>query len=59
MRLQECFRTVQNPVVRALAQEKANSCSSHPDVIAHVDTINSGNKRSFSEIKVDDTVSAI
>ena len=57
MRLRERFRTVENPVIRALAREKANSRSPHPDVITHVDAINSGNKRSFSEIKVDDKVS--
>ncbi len=56
MRLREQFRTVQNPVVHALAQEKANSRSSHPDVIAHMDKTNAGNKSSFSEVKIDDTV---
>ena len=37
-------------------QEKANFRSSHPDVIAHTNATNAGNKRSFSEIKVDDMV---
>jgi hypothetical protein len=45
---------VQNPLVRALAREKANSRSTHPDVIAHTDATNEGNKRNFvSEKKVD------
>ena len=49
--------TVQNPVIRALAREKANSQSSHPDVIAHTNATNAGNKRSFSVVKVDDAIS--
>ncbi len=45
---------VQNPLVCALAREKANSCNTHPDVIAHTDAINEGNKRNFvSEKEVD------
>ena len=54
MSLGQRFCTVQNPVIRALAREKANSCSSHPDVIAHTNATNAGNKRSFSVVKVDD-----
>jgi len=40
-----------------LAREKANSRSSHPDVIAHTNATNAGNKRSFSVMKVDDAIS--
>jgi hypothetical protein len=37
-----------------LAQEKANSCNTHPDVIALTDTTNEGKKRNFvSEKEVD------
>ena len=57
MRLRQRFCTVQNPVIRALAREKANSHSSHPDVIAHTNATNAGNKRSFSVVKVDDAIS--
>ncbi len=54
MRLRQCFCTVQNPLVRALAREKANSCNTHPDVIAHTDAMNEGNNRNFvSEKEVD------
>jgi hypothetical protein len=56
MCLQEHFRRVKNPVVRAQAQEKVNFCSSHPDVIAHTDATNARNKRSFFVEKVDDTI---
>jgi hypothetical protein len=56
MCLQERFLRVQNPVVRAQAREKAHSCSSHPDVIAHTDATNAGNKCSFSGEKVDNTI---
>ena len=47
---------VQNPVIRALAREKANSRSSHPDVIAHTNATNAGTKCSFSVVKVDDAI---
>ncbi len=42
----ECLRycTVQNPIVRSLAREKANLCNMHPDVIAQTDKINEGNR---------------
>jgi hypothetical protein len=30
MRMRQRFRTVQNPLVRALAREKADSCDTHP-----------------------------
>ena len=56
MRLRQRFCTVQNPVIRALAREKTNSPSSHPDVIAHTNATNAGNKRSFSVVKVDDAI---
>ena len=47
------FRTVQDPLVRALAREKAASRNTHPDVLAQVDAIDRGNKQKFSEQKVD------
>ncbi len=52
MRLRQRFRTVQNPAIRAVAWEKASSCLSHPDVIAHTDATNAGNKHSFSVAKI-------
>ncbi len=52
--MQQRFPMVQNPLVCALAQEKANSCNTHLDVIAHTDAKNEGNKRNFvSEKEVD------
>ncbi len=56
MRLQQHFCTVQNPAIRTNVHEKASSCSSHPDVIAHTNAINLGNKQSFSVAKVEDTI---
>ncbi len=56
MHLQQCFRTVQNPVVRANARKKASSRSLHPDVITHTDKTNAGNKHSFSVAKIDDAI---
>jgi hypothetical protein len=45
---------VQNPVVRSLAREKANSRNMHPDVIAQTDKINEeGSKRNLTEQKAD------
>jgi hypothetical protein len=56
MRLRQRFCTVQNPAIRANAREKASSLLLHPNVIAHTNATNSGNKRSFSVAKVDDTI---
>ncbi len=56
MRLQECFCTVQNPAIRAVAWEKASSHLLHPNVIAHTKAANAGNKRSFSVAKIDDSI---
>ena len=50
------FRTVQNPMVRVTAREKANSRCSHPDVLAQVDATDARNKRNLSE-KKDDAIS--
>ena len=47
------YRTVQNPVVRSLAREKANSRNMHPDVIAQTDKIKEGSKRNLTEQKTD------
>jgi hypothetical protein len=47
------FRTVQNPIIRALAREKAGSRNMHPDVLAQVDRTNEGNKRNLVTAKVD------
>jgi hypothetical protein len=42
------------PVIHALAREKANSRNTHPNVIAHTNTMNEGNKCNFvSEKEVD------
>ena len=57
MGLRQHFRTVKNPVIRTLAREKANSRSSHPNVIAHTSATNAGNKRSFSVMQVEDVIS--
>ena len=43
------FRTVQNPLVRAMAREKASSRNTHPDVLAQVQATDEGNKRKLSE----------
>jgi hypothetical protein len=56
MNLQQRFRTVQNPAIRAVEREKASSRSSHPDVIAHTEAMNAGNKHSFSVAKIDDSI---
>jgi hypothetical protein len=53
MRQRRRFRNVQDPLVRALAREKATSCNTHPDVLAQVDTTDTGNKQKLSEIKAD------
>ena len=53
MRERQRFRTVQNPIIRALAREKAGSCNMHPDVLAQVDRTNEGNKRNLVTAKVD------
>ncbi len=47
------FCTVQNPLVCAMAQEKAGSCKTHLDVLAQVEVTDEGNKQKLSEIKVD------
>ena len=47
------FRTVQDPLVRAHAREKASSRCNHPDVLAQVDETDAGNKRKLSEKKAD------
>jgi hypothetical protein len=53
MRQRRRFRTVQDPLVRALAREKATSRNTHPDVLAQVDATDTGNKRKLSEKKAD------
>ena len=54
MRMRQCVRTVQNPLVRALAREKADSRNAHPDVIANLEATNKRNKCKYvSEKKVD------
>ncbi len=56
MGLQQRFCTVLNPAICVVAQEKVSSCLLHPNVIAHTDAMNTGNKRSFSVGKVDDII---
>ncbi len=57
MHLRQSFRTVQNPAIPAVAREKVSSRLSHPDVIAHTEATNAGNKRSFSVAKIDNSIS--
>ena len=47
------FRTVQNPIARAHAREKAHSRNMHPNVISQNNKINKGNKRNLVESKTD------
>jgi hypothetical protein len=47
------FRTVQNPIARAHAREKAHSRNMHPNVISQTNKINEGNKRNLAESKTD------
>ena len=47
------FCTVQNPIARAHAREKAHSRNMHPDVISHTNKINEGNKHNLAESKTD------
>jgi hypothetical protein len=49
MQQHQRFRTVQNPLVRAMAREKASSRNTHPDVLAQVEATDEGNKRKLSE----------
>ncbi len=51
MRMRRCFWTVQDPLVRALAREKAASRNMHPDVLAQVESTDVGNKQHSSEKK--------
>ena len=53
MQMRRRFRTVQNPLVRALAREKADSRNTHPDVLAQVDATDKGNKQKLLVEKVD------
>ncbi len=47
------FCTVQDPLVWALAREKATSCNMHPNVLAQVEEMDEGNKQKLSEKKAD------
>ncbi len=47
------FCTVQDPLVRVLAREKATSRNTHPDVLAQVDATDTGNKQKCLEKKAD------
>ncbi len=47
------YRTVQNPLIRSIAREKAHSRNMHPDVIAQTNKVNEGNKRNLMELKTD------
>ena len=51
MRMRRRFRTVQDPLVHALAREKAASRNMHSDVRAQVESTDVGNKRNLSEKK--------
>ena len=47
------IHTVQNPIARVHAREKAHSRNMHPDVISQTNKINEGNKRNLAESKTD------
>ncbi len=47
------FCTVQNPIARAHAREKAHSRNMHPSVISQTNKINEGNKCNLAESKTD------
>jgi hypothetical protein len=47
------FCTVQNPIARAHAREKAHLRNMHPYVISQTNKINEGNKRNLVELKTD------
>jgi hypothetical protein len=47
------FRTMQDPIIHALAREKAASRNMHPDVLAQVESTNVGNKGNLSKRKAD------
>ena len=47
------FCTVQNPIARVHAREKAHSCTTHPNVISQTKKTNEGNKRNLAELKTD------
>jgi hypothetical protein len=48
------FCTVQDPIVRVLAREKATSRNMHPNVLAQMDAAaDTGNKQKLSEKKAD------
>jgi hypothetical protein len=53
MRERRRFCTVKNPVIRAKAREKVHVRDTNADVIAFTNATNAGNKRNFSEMKVD------
>ncbi len=57
IRLRRRFRTVQDPLVRATAREKATSRCNHPEVLAQVSATDEQNKRIFLVKKDDDTIS--
>jgi hypothetical protein len=44
------------PCFTCTSKGEANSCSCHPDVIAHIDLTNESKKRSFSAVKIEDTI---
>jgi hypothetical protein len=45
------FCTVQDPLLWALAREKATSCNMHPNALAQVEEMDAGNKQKLSEKK--------
>jgi hypothetical protein len=53
IRLRLRFRTVKNPLLRAIARDKSYYCSMHPDVIAHGDAVNEGSKRNLTNKNID------
>ena len=47
------FCTVQNPITRAHAREKAHSRNMHSDMMSQTNKINKGNKHNLAESKTD------
>ena len=55
--LRQRFRTVKNPIVRALARDKAHYRNMHPDVAARVDAINEASMGNYVEKNIDNVTS--
>ncbi len=54
--MRQRFRSVPNPLVNAIAREKAHSRNMHPEVISHLDMTNEADKLKFVAKKGDNTL---